>query len=253
MELFDCQTGFGGMTPGRRDNPTAADWLAVMERLSVGRALVRTLPEAGDRDTGESNDELFAACAESTGAGGASLVACPTVVPAAGGSAPPEADQVDAAIARGAGAVNLRPAKDLWSTAEWCAGALFGALAERRVPAVCEAKVFGLEAIADIAGRHPELPIVMVGPDRSFSRTILALLESFGNVFLSVGSPVTVHGGVEQLAERIGPERLLFGTGFPAADPMPAITMVTYAEISDADKQLIGSGNLERLLEGVAR
>lgn len=248
IDLFDVQTGFGGMTPGRRDNPAAADWLAAMKRVSIGRALVRTLPEAGDRDWRESNDELYAECAREPG-----LTPCPTLVPAAGGDAPPEAEQVERAIARGAGAASLRPAKDLWSTAEWCAGALFEALAARRMPAVCEAKVFGLDAIADIAGRHPELPVILVGPDRSFSRTILALLERFPNVHLSLGSPVTVHGGVEHLVKRIGPERLLFGTGFPAADPMPAVTMLTYAEIGDADKALIGAKNLERLIGGIAR
>ena len=77
--------------------------------------------------------------------------------------------------------------------------------------------------------------------------------ERFGNVHLSLGSPLTVHGGVEHLVATIGPKRLLFGTGFPAADPMPAVTMLTYAEIGEADRALIGSGNLERLIGGIAR
>jgi ATP-dependent Zn protease len=48
-------------------------------------------------------------------------------------------------------------------------------------------------------------------------------------------------------------ERLVFGTGYPHAEPMPAITQLMYAQISDEQRALIGSGNLERLIAGVTR
>ena len=36
----------------------------------------------------------------------------------------------------------------------------------------------------------------------------------------------------------------LFGTGFPYAEPMASITMLTYSDLSDTDKQLVGARNL---------
>jgi predicted TIM-barrel fold metal-dependent hydrolase len=55
------------------------------------------------------------------------------------------------------------------------------------------------------------------------------------------------------MTEQVGAERLLFGTGFPSSDMMPAITMLTYAEISDSDRRLIASGNLDRLIGGIRK
>jgi len=34
---------------------------------------------------------------------------------------------------------------------------------------------------------------------------------------------------------------------------MATITMLTYSDLGDADKQLVGSGNLDRLIGGIRR
>ena len=46
----------------------------------------------------------------------------------------------------------------------------------------------------------------------------------------------------------VGADRLLFGTGFPDAEGMMAITQLMYADLADEQKRLIGAGNLERLI-----
>jgi len=43
----------------------------------------------------------------------------------------------------------------------------------------------------------------------------------------------------------------LFGSGYPAAEPMAAITQLAYAEIPDDARRKIGVGNLDRLMEGI--
>ena len=83
-------------------------------------------------------------------------------------------------------------------------------------------------------------------------RILLPLLTSFPNVQLSTGSNYCVHRGIEQLVGSVGPQRLLFGSGFPEVDPMMAISQLVYADISDEARRLIGSGNLERLIGGIA-
>lgn len=248
IELFDAQAGFGGGRPGQPWVPSAEELLGHMERLSIARALVRTEFEEMDSDPMFPNRVLYEACAQH-----ASLVPCPTVLPRGHGDVPPESEQIDELIARGGGAAILRPERDGWSTSEWCAGTLLGLLEERRVSVLCRNSAIGFDAVAAMAERHPELPIIMFQLGFRSQRMLVSLMKAFPNVYLATGSPFSVHLGIESVAAEVGVERLLFGTGFPYAEPMASITMLTYSDLSDADKQLVGSGNLDGLIGGVRR
>jgi predicted TIM-barrel fold metal-dependent hydrolase len=60
-------------------------------------------------------------------------------------------------------------------------------------------------------------------------------------------------GGLEAAVRAYGAERIVFGTGFPYHTPHAAVLDLLHAEISEADKEKIASGNLCALLEkGVA-
>ena len=248
IELFDAQAGFGGGRPGDPWVPPVEELLGHMKRLSIGCALVRTDFEAMDRNVPLSNGILYETCAAHK-----ELVPCPTALPATGGDVPGEEEQVDELVANGGAAATIRPGQDSWSLAEWCSGKLLSALEERRIPVLCRQSSFEFEALADLAVRYPKLPILLFQMSYRFQRTLIPLMQRFGNIHLVMGSPYSVHLGVETMAERVGVEQLIFGTGFPTSDLMPAVTMLTYSEIGDADKQLIGSGNLERLIGGIAR
>lgn len=56
----------------------------------------------------------------------------------------------------------------------------------------------------------------------------------------------------EQVVERYGSDRLLWGTNTPFNKPGSAITMLAYADISEADKEKIAFGNIENLIHGGA-
>ena len=247
MDLFDAHAGFGGANSGHPWVPTAEELLGHMGRLSIARALVRTDFEDMDGNVPLSNRLLYETCAQHD-----SLTPCPTLLPAAIGDVPSEEEQIGDLIANDSGAATLRPGQDSWSTAEWCAGKLFGMLEERRVPVLCRHSSFGFEATAELAARYPELPLVVFQTAYA-PRMLVPLMTAFKNVYLAFGSHYSGHRAIEAMTELVGPERLLFGTGFPHADLMPAITMLTYAEIGDADRQLIGSGNLDRLIGGIRR
>jgi predicted TIM-barrel fold metal-dependent hydrolase len=49
----------------------------------------------------------------------------------------------------------------------------------------------------------------------------------------------------------VGAERLLFGSGLPAASPGPAIAALQYAFVADEQRAMIAGENLSRLLEEV--
>jgi hypothetical protein len=249
IPLFDVQAGFGGLTPGSREVFPAEALLAELDRLRIAQALVRIAPEELDKDVALSNRMLYGACEASAGR----LVPCPVLVPSAGGDFPPEAEQVAQAVGRGAGAVVLRPTQDNWSIEEWCGGKLLAALESRGVPALCPQKTVPPADVARLAAAHGRLPLIMIETNYRTHRLMGGLLERFRNVYLSIGSNFTVHGGIEDLAGRYGAQRLLFGTGIPRAEPMMAVTQLLYADLSDADKGLIGSENYSRLLGGIRR
>jgi predicted TIM-barrel fold metal-dependent hydrolase len=248
IPLFDAFAGFGACKPAERQAVSAAEWLDEMARLSIGRALVRTAAEDLDSDFVASNEALFAACE-----GNAALVPCPVAVPDSGYEAFPDDQRPEALLARGAGAVCLRPQQDCWSLSDWASGAFLASLAERRVPVFCRQEQVSLEQAAELARRHRELPVIIAAVGYRSQRVVLPLMRSFPNVHFCLGGAASLHRGVEQLVAAAGAERILFGTGFPESAPAAAITQLTYAEITDEQKALIGSGNLDRLLGGIRR
>lgn len=248
IELWDMQCGFGGATPGDPSVAKADELVAEMQRVGIARAVVRTAPEDLDCDVLASNAALYAACSEHS-----ALLPCPVVVPSTGGDLPPEAEQLQGHLRRGCAAVSIRPGRDHWRLAPWNSDALFRVLATHRVPALINGEQVGLEQIAELAARYPELPIVVIGMAYREHRALAALLQAFPRVHLGLGGACAVHGALEHLAATVGAERVLFGTGFPVSEPMAAITYLMYADLSTEQKALIGSGNAQRLLAEVRR
>jgi predicted TIM-barrel fold metal-dependent hydrolase len=82
------------------------------------------------------------------------------------------------------------------------------------------------------------------------ARNLYPLLAKFENLYVeTIG--FKVYGGIEDVCEKFGAGRLLFGTGAPKYAGSGAVGMITYAGISDAEKRMIASGNLERILESI--
>lgn len=77
------------------------------------------------------------------------------------------------------------------------------------------------------------------------------LLDACPNVFLETSMLSIEDGGLEAGVKRFGAERYLFGTGFPERYAQASVLQLLHAEISDADKEKIASGNLKRIMEGI--
>jgi predicted TIM-barrel fold metal-dependent hydrolase len=81
----------------------------------------------------------------------------------------------------------------------------------------------------------------------------MALMKAFPNLYLSIGNNYGVHGGLEQLCRTLGADRLLFGTEFPNAEPMSAVSYLLYSALSDEVKEQIGCRTFETLAGGILR
>ncbi|MHC4718675.1 MAG: hypothetical protein ACYS5V_17040, partial [Planctomycetota bacterium] len=207
IRLFDACVGFGGARPGQRELVTAAELAAELERLTITAGLARIAPTNLDSDVVFSNRALLDACD-----GHDALTPCPAVVPNTCGDLPDEADQIGQALARGAGAVCLRPKCDYWTLRGWGCGRLMALLAQHRLPIWCEEDQVPPTELAELAGGAPDVPILYRPAAYRGLRVIEPLLKAFDNVHLVVGARLSVHRVVEHLAEAVGADRLLFGT-----------------------------------------
>lgn len=248
VDLFDCQVETGLALPGQRYIFDVDELTAEMSRVSIGRSLVRIGPEKLDQDFTYSNSRLFNMCSADE-----SLVPCPVVVPNTVYDLPREEEQMDCAVENGAGAAFIRPEHDSWLLEEWVSDPLFKAMESRRLPLYTLERMVPVDSVAELAGRYPDLPIISAGGNYRSQRTYMPLLENFPNVSLSIGNNNDIWMGIEQIVERCGPERLLFGTNYPETEAMTAVTMLVYADISDEAKQMIGSTNMDNLMKGIVR
>lgn len=246
--LFDVLAGCGGTAAGA-EAPVPADELAAdMARLDIGRALVRIEPTDLDSSPSMSLQLLGEICSVRE-----AFVPCPVMIPDSGADVPSAEQQVDAAIANGAGAAVVRPARDGWSLEPWCCDPLFAVLQHRRLPVLCLLDQVGYSALAALAGRFPDLPFMLGGVGYRDHRIQVPLLRQFPNIHLAFGGRYCVHHGIEHLTAELGPDRILFGTGWPQSEPMCAISYLLYADIPNQTKALIGAGNMERLVKGIIR
>jgi hypothetical protein len=125
-------------------------------------------------------------------------------------------------------------------------------MAERNMPLIMMMRTSEFwQDVCDLLLARPNQTVVLSGlnvwgSDRYFR----PLIERYRNVYIEIGNYV-LDGGIEAFVESYGPDRLLFGTGFPEAHHGGIMLSLRHAEIPDPAKEAIAFGNLERLLEGV--
>jgi predicted TIM-barrel fold metal-dependent hydrolase len=126
-------------------------------------------------------------------------------------------------------------------------GTLFRALEREKIPLFVDLDQVELRELGGVCERHPGLPIVLTESDWRHNRKLYPLLRDFQNLHLEIGK-FQAYQGIEEFCEKFGADRLVFGTHLPYASPGAAVTMVTHADISAAEKERIAGGDLRRLL-----
>jgi len=134
--------------------------------------------------------------------------------------------------------------------------ALYDTMVERNLPLFisvneCCGGIGGWYLIEKILSDAPDLTLVVTdhgswGQDRFFR----PLIERYQNLYLDT-SAYELDGGIKDLCGEYGAERLLFGTGFPRLNPGGPILTLAQADISTREREMISSGNLERILRRV--
>jgi len=140
---------------------------------------------------------------------------------------------------------------------EWSLGPLWSELEAHRIPLFLDLGYrwatmddFDPEPVYALCHAHPALPVILVKHRMRYNRQPYHLLAACPNLSLELSGQWN-YRAVEDICQRFGPQRILFGTNWPYMDSSFAVAAVTYAALTDADRARVAGGNLRQLLEGV--
>ena len=126
-------------------------------------------------------------------------------------------------------------------------GELFGMLADCKVPVIADSEQVSFEVASGILSDFPGLRLIITKLHFGQGNHLYPIMEKHENLYLEVIG-LKIYTGIEDVAKRFGAGRIVFGSSAPLYSGASAVGMVTYANISDDEKEMIAHGNLERLL-----
>ena len=133
-------------------------------------------------------------------------------------------------------------------------GKFFDEISERKIPLLLTMgrTCISWESLYRLMRDFPELVCILCdigiwGVDRY----TWPLLEKFEFFYLESSQLSLEEGGIEATVKEFGPEKIVFGTGFPVRYPKAAILQLKHADISDDAKIKIASKNIEKILQRV--
>ena len=257
VALYDANCCVGRSAKRPPWEPTGAqELLAEMDRCGVEWAVVHHVT-AREHHPNIGNLALMHELA-----GQERLVPCWVVLPGHTEEMPPTVPEwrygpevahhrpVSWLMGRGLRCVRLYPKAHGYTLTPSVCAELFTELEHHRVSCFIDKDQIGWMELDTICGEYNRIPVILSNTGYRVSRDLYAMLKRHRNLFMEI-SRYEVHNGIEDICERFGARRLLFGSGYPKYSPGCAITMLACARISDHDKELIANGNLRRFLEEV--
>lgn len=255
LVFFDANCQMGRRPAGGcRLAATAADLIRIMDDYGLERALVwhdaqlEGAPDLGNRMIVEqirsNGDGEFRT-------GRPRLLGSWTILP-------PQTREIPAPDAffkqmKQYGIVALRafPLKHRYLLNRVTFGSFLDEISDRRIPLFLSLTqgTGDWPVIYGLLQEYPDLTCIIAdtgvwGTDRQFR----PLLEAYPHVYLETSMLAMNDQVIEDLVETYGPDRLLFGSGFPVREPLSAMLQLRHAAVDEQDRQMIASGNLTRLI-----
>ncbi|MBE6645420.1 MAG: hypothetical protein E7612_08610 [Ruminococcaceae bacterium] len=142
------------------------------------------------------------------------------------------------------------PEQDRYILCDVTMGEQLGMLSELKIPLYLS-PMFGFEMIYNVLREFPNLTVIMsnIGWWPS-ARLVWPLLRRYPNFYFETGDFSQLRG-IEEVSNKFGSERILYGSNFPTNAMAGSIYTLMQAKISDEDRENIAHRNIERLLSEV--
>ena len=149
-------------------------------------------------------------------------------------------------------AVRIFPGEQLYPFDPFYAEEILQVCQQLRLPLIvdCPYDTLFMTNLPRVCEAYPDVPIILLRFMYNRSRLYMPILRKLPNVYLDMSNNVDV-GAMEEVVERFGSCNLLFGSGLPTYEPSGGLGLLHYAQLSDAHKENIASGNFLRLEGGI--
>lgn len=245
LEFFDCEATFGYPGFKRETTPvTKEEMLGKFDRYGIDRAMMRYeysatgIPRVGNMEL------LEKICDDSR------LYPVWYALPHYTGDFPEPEELVWQMKAKNVRMLTLLGGN--WTVGEWTCGELFHAMEAHKIPLLLPLSRLsnGFTSLYELLRAHPRLRVILTTMSYTYLRDLYPLLQMFPNLYLCT-STLKTQMGIEEIADKFGAERLIFGSGMPGLSGAASVALITYAKLDDTRKQMIAAGNLDRLLQEV--
>jgi hypothetical protein len=248
LNFYDCNAFIG--LPARREvyppAPTAQAILSEMDFCGVERALIWHVAQS-DAAPQVGNDLLVQAIHPHP-----RLTGCWSVLPNQAHEFPPFDQFLSAMRQRRVYALRAFPLDHHFLLNRVSMGSWLEPMVTHRLPLFLSvARGANWDIVYALLSEFPDLVCVVCdhgcwGEDRRFR----PLIEHYPHVYVDT-SQYLLDGGIEAFVQDYGPNRMLYGSGFPASHFGGMMLAIRHAKISDEAKDAIAAKNLERLLAEV--
>ncbi len=247
IKFFDCNAYFG--LPARPIHPPVADAAALLvelDRNGVDRALVWHISQH-DASPLAGNPLLAEAIPPHP-----RLSGCWSILPNQAHEFPAFEEFYAQMKAARIVAIRAFPISHHFLLNEVAMGSWLRPMVEHRIPFFLSvARGADWQIAYDLLAEFHDLVCVICdhgcwGEDRRFR----PLIERYDHVYIDTAQYL-LDGGIESFVADYGPERMLFGSGFPESYIGGMMMALKHARISEEAKDAIAGENLERILAEV--
>ncbi len=140
-------------------------------------------------------------------------------------------------------------AEQNYSISPWNCGELFSCLEKHRIPLFIGMDQISWNELYEIANTYPNMKIILTDLTYRMDRNLYVLLKKFPCIYLET-SGYKVNNCIEEICNKFGAERLVFGSGMPVFTGA-AVCAVKYARITVKEKMMIACENMEAMLKDV--
>lgn len=236
-DILDVKTLFGSW-PKRPLDISPDELVASLRSHGIGRAITLSTA-AALYDERSGNEETWAQCESRP-----ELIPACTLHP----SNYLASEQSVAALAeRGFRVFRFLNRLEGYSLGLYCVRQLMHDLAEVGMPCIVDAgSLDDPHRIARLTA-DTGATAVITGLGYTFEAEVIALAKDYPRTYFDAGR-LTSPDGIALFCREVGAHRLVFGSDYPANDILPSLLLLEHAEISEAERARIASGNMEELL-----
>jgi len=234
MEIIDANTCFG-FYPYRDVASSVENLLSNMEIWKISRALAVSM-KGIFYDYIEGNAETLAVCKNNK-----SLIPVATIDPR---KTCDFEGEIQKCMESGFKVMRLFPEYQAWNTAEVPFRKLLKVINRHQIPLIINESPSKLYDFTE----ETTVPIVFLNSHYYRLYETLAVFEDRSNFYAEARHLISPDA-VEVFVERIGADRLVFGSNNPLEYTGSAICRINEAEISEQDKASIFGSNIKRIMQ----